>query len=189
MLYNPKMKINIWEIYKIFFKIGAILIGGGYVILPILKDEVVDKKNWITEDELIDYFAISQSLPGLIAANISIFIGYKKRGKTGAIVATLGMITAPMICIICLSTLIAQISEYHFVQVFLSGVGIGVIALIISSVQEIWSKAIVDKFSLFMFLLFVSTTFIFNLKPTPIILASIIIGIIYKSIQQKRKEL
>ena len=72
------MKIRLWEIYKVFVKIGMILIGGGYVILPILKDEIIKSKNWITEDELVDYYAISQSLPGLIAANISISdISYK----------------------------------------------------------------------------------------------------------------
>ena len=115
------MNIRLWEIYKVFVKIGMILIGGGYVILPILKDEIIKSKNWITEDELVDYYAISQSLPGLIAANISIFVGYKLRGKLGAIMATLGMITSPFLCILAISSLVAKISQMPTVKSILWG--------------------------------------------------------------------
>ena len=73
-------KIRLVNIFLTFLKVGIILLGGGYVILPILQSEIVEKKNWLTSEELIDYYAISQSLPGLIAINISIFVGYKVRG-------------------------------------------------------------------------------------------------------------
>ena len=76
-------KISLVNIFLTFLKVGIILLGGGYVILPILQSEIVEKKNWLTSEELIDYYAISQSLPGLIAINISIFVGYKVRGKFG----------------------------------------------------------------------------------------------------------
>jgi len=87
------MKIKLWDIFKVFTKIGLILIGGGYVIIPLLKDELIDKRNWITEKELVDYFALSHTLPGLIAGNIAIFIGYKLRGKWGGLMAMLGIST------------------------------------------------------------------------------------------------
>ena len=69
------MKISLLKLYLIFLKIGAILLGGGYVILPILMNEFVEKRNLVSKDELVDYFALSQSLPGIIAANISMFVG------------------------------------------------------------------------------------------------------------------
>lgn len=180
------MKIRLWEIYKLFTKIGAILIGGGYVILPILKEEIIIKRKWITEDELIDYYAISQSLPGLIAANISIFIGYKLRGKFGAIVAILGMVTTPFICIAAISSIVSRIASMETVQGILWGAVFGVIILIISSVQEMWNKAITDKFALIMFCFFLTAILKFGAEPTPIILSSLIIGIVYKIIQRKR---
>ena len=85
-------KISLFNLYLIFVKIGAILLGGGYVILPIVTSEFVDKRNLISHDDLIDYFALSQSLPGIIAANISMFVGCKLRGKFGAIVAMSGVL-------------------------------------------------------------------------------------------------
>ncbi len=180
------MKISLWDIYKVFTKIGLILIGGGYVILPILKKEVIEDRNWITEDELVDYYAISQSLPGIIAANISIFVGYKLRGKFGALVATIGIITAPFICIASISSIIAQIIDWTPTKSILWGVEFGVIILIISSVQELWKKAIPDKFSLFIFLIFLAVILKFHVPPTPIIISSIIIGIAYNYIIRKR---
>ena len=71
------MDKSCWNIYKIFFKIGTLLLGGGYVILPLLQSELIEKRDWITDDELCEYYALSQSLPGLIAANVSIFTGFK----------------------------------------------------------------------------------------------------------------
>ena len=181
------MKVRLLDIYKKFTHIGMILIGGGYVILPILKEQVVNEKKWITENELVDYYAISQSLPGLIAANISIFIGYKLRGKMGALVSTLGLITAPFICISLLAGLLLQISDSTIFKSILWGIGIGVIILIISSVQELWSKAITDRFSLLLFFCFLVAILNLKITPTPIILSSILIGIIYKSVVKKIK--
>ena len=80
-------KISLTKLFIIFVKIGAILLGGGYVILPILINEFVEKRKLISHDDLIDYFALSQSLPGIIAANISMFIGYKLRGIIGLLIA------------------------------------------------------------------------------------------------------
>ena len=176
--------IKLWDIYKTFVKVGTILIGGGYVILPILKNEIIDNKNWITENELIDYYAISQSLPGLIAANISIFVGYKLRGKIGALMSTLGIITAPFICINILATIMAHIINFPALKGVLWGVSIGVIVLILSSILELWKKAITDKFTFIMFLVFLIAILKFNISPTPIILFSIIIGICYNSIKR-----
>jgi chromate transport protein ChrA len=107
-------KITLLNLYLIFVKIGAILLGGGYVILPIVTSEFAEKRDLVTAEEIVDFFAISQSLPGIIAANISMFIGYKLRGKLGALLAMFGVITVPFLCIISLASLLilSQIKMY-----------------------------------------------------------------------------
>ncbi len=94
------MEKTLYQIFKTFFKVGTLLLGGGYVILPLLQSELVDKKNWINDDELCEYYALSQTVPGIIAANISIFAGYKLRGTAGAIAALMGIVTPAFVAII-----------------------------------------------------------------------------------------
>ena len=97
-------KVSLFKLFLIFVKVGAILLGGGYVILPILMNEFVEKRNLVEQDELVDFFALSQSLPGIIAANISMFVGYKLRGKLGALVAMFGVIFVPFLTIVVLAS-------------------------------------------------------------------------------------
>ena len=112
-------------------KIGAILLGGGYVILPILTEEFVEKRKLVSSDEMLDFYAISQSLPGIVAANISMLVGYKLRGKTGAVTAMFGIIFVPFWTIVLLASLLSKITENSYVQGIFWGVGVAVIALII----------------------------------------------------------
>ena len=103
--------MSLFKLFLIFVKIGAILLGGGYVILPILQNEFVEKRNLISQDELVDYFALSQTLPGIVAANISMFIGYKLKGKWGALAGMLGIISVPFIIIILLASVLSFFTE------------------------------------------------------------------------------
>ena len=101
------MEKTFWNIYKTFFKVGTLLLGGGYVILPLLQCELVEKRAWIDSNELCEYYALGQSVPGIIAANMSIFVGYKLSGQKGAFAAATGIVTPAFIAII----LIAKIME------------------------------------------------------------------------------
>ena len=103
------MEKTLYQIFKTFFKVGTLLLGGGYVILPLLQSELVDKKNWISDDELCEYYALSQSIPGIIAANTAIFTGYRLRGTLGAITATLGIVTPAFISIILVARILEEI--------------------------------------------------------------------------------
>ena len=173
-------KCSLFKLFLIFIKIGAILLGGGYVILPILINEFVEKRRFIEHDELINYFAISQSIPGIIAANISMFIGYKLCGKIGAIVAMLGIIFVPFLCIILLASVLELLINNFYAQNILWGVGVAVIALIILTVREMWQKTEKNKFFYTIFLLSLLVLEVFKLSPIKVILIFCFIGVLYK---------
>lgn len=179
------MEKTLWNIYKTFFKVGTLLLGGGYVILPLLQSELVEKKNWISSDEVAEYYALSQSIPGLIAANISIFTGYKLAGIKGAITAVSGIITPAFLSIIILAKVLEEIIKYDFVKGIFWGVGIGVIVLLYLAVKEIWNKSIVDKYSFFIFLTVFIASFVFKISPAILIILAIISGIILQVLKDK----
>ena len=133
--------MSLLKLFLIFVKIGAILLGGGYVILPIMLNEFSEKRNLVTSEDIIDYFALSQSLPGIIAANMSMFIGYKLRGKSGAMAAMIGVTFIPFWCIVLLASILGALINNSYVQGALWGVGIAVIALIMLTVREMWQKS------------------------------------------------
>ena len=180
--------ISLGDIFLTFLKTGIILLGGGYVILPILQSEIVEKKNWLTAEELVDYYALSQSLPGLIAINISIFAGYKIRGKLGAITAVTGLTFSAFWAIVIFSTILAKIASNSLVQGVFWGVEIAVIVLIISAVREMWNKAVKDKGSFIIYLTALTIMIITNISPAYIIIVSVFVGIACKSVIKKRGE-
>lgn len=181
------MEKTFWNIYKTFFKVGTLLLGGGYVILPLLQNELVEKKNWVNHDELCEYYALGQSVPGIIAANMSIFVGYKLLRQKGAFAAATGIITPAFLVIVLIAKILQELIKYHFIKSIFWGVGIGVVILVILAVKEMWEKSIVDKFSLAIFIsAFILSAFL-KVSPAIIIIASAIAGIIYKLRLDKQK--
>lgn len=171
------MKITLYNIFKTFFKVGTLLLGGGYVILPLLQSELVDKKNWMDDEELCEYFALGQSIPGIIAANVSIFAGYKLRKLPGALAAILGIVTPAFISIILIAKILQELVSLKFVQSIFWGVGIGVLVLIFFAVKEVWSKSVVDKFTCFIFFLIFILSSYFKVSPALLVIFAIFIGL------------
>lgn len=172
------MNASFFSILNVFFKIGAYLLGGGYVIIPIMQDEIVQKRKWLTSDEVCDYYCVSQCLSGIIAINMSILVGYKLLKLKGAIAAILGMALSPFIAIIIVANLLNQILHIPFIDGIFWGVNISVIVLIYLAVKEMWQKSIVDKFSAFWFLLILVLS-VLKINPITLILVSIALGIIF----------
>lgn len=182
------MKISLKDIYIQFFLLGVQLLGGGYVILPLMQKSIVEKKNWITSEDLIDFFAVSQAVPGIVAANISTFVGYKLRGKSGALVSLLGIITAPIIVILLIATAMDFLLKISFIQSIFWGIGVAVVVLVFLTIKEMWQHSLKDIFSWIIFLFAFVGSYFFKISPVKIIILSLIFGLIYCFIKRKRGE-
>lgn len=180
-------KVSLLNLFFIFIKIGAILLGGGYVILPILMNEFVEKRNLIDQDDLVNYFALSQSLPGIIAANISMFVGYRLRGTIGALIAMLGIIFVPFLSIVLLASIIGSLSENPYILGVLWGIGIAVIALILLTIREMWQKSNRDVFFYLFFLLALIVLIVYDLSPIKTLLIFTPLGILVKFFRRPKE--
>ena len=136
---------ELWDLFWTFAKMGVMTFGGGYAMLPILQREVVESKHWVSEEEIMDYYAIGQCTPGIIAVNTATFIGQKKRGAAGGIVATLGVVFPSLVIISILAGLITNFSHLTWVQDAFAGIQVCVCVLIFNAVVKLWKSAVPDK--------------------------------------------
>ena len=173
------MNISLFEIFIIFCKIGIQLLGGGYVIIPLLKKYLVEDKQIITEEELIDYFAMSQCIPGIIAGNISVLVGYKMRKLLGALMAVLGIIAPAFISILLIANFISFIIDSKYVAYAFWGIRISVIVLIIMTIKEMWEKSVNSIFSYILYFIIVLLLLFIRISPAIVIILSAIAGILY----------
>ncbi len=132
------------KLFLTFAKIGVVTFGGGYAMLPMLQREIVEKNKWATEDELLDYFAVGQCTPGVIAVNTATFVGYKEKGILGGILATIGVVFPSVVIITLISALIQNFLDYKIVQYAMSGIRVAVFVLIMSSVLKLLKKSVMD---------------------------------------------
>ena len=179
------MKVSFLNIFLVFLKIGAILLGGGYVIIPIMKSEIVEKRNWLSEDELCDFYCVSQCLPGIIAVNMSILVGYKMAKIKGSLAAILGMSASPFFAILLVANLLNKIINLPFIEGVFWGVNLSVIVLIYLALKEMWQKSIIDLFSSLWFVLILVLS-IFKVNPAILILISVFLGVIIYLFRRKK---
>lgn len=144
--------MNIYlDLFLTFAKIGLFTFGGGYAMLPMLESEVVNKKHWATYDELMDYFAVGQCTPGVIAVNTATFVGYFKKKVPGAIVATAGVVFPSFVIIILIASLLSNFADLPIVQHALAGVRIAVCILIFKAVLKLLKNSIKDWIGVLIF--------------------------------------
>ena len=128
-----------------FSYIGVVSFGGGYSMLPMFQRVIVEKNNWLTEEEMTDAFSVCQCLPGVIAANTAVFVGYKQKGVFGGIAAAIGAALPSVVILLILAAFIANFSDMPAVQRAFAGIRVGVSVLIINTVIKLWKQAVVDK--------------------------------------------
>lgn len=133
---------DLFALYAAFFRIGGLTFGGGLTMLPMLKYELVEKKHWVEEDDLLDYYAVGQCTPGIIAVNVATFVGYKKKGIPGAIFSTLGMISPSLIIVSILALFLEQFMSNEVIAHAVGGIKIIVCALMLNTVVTMAKKTV-----------------------------------------------
>lgn len=172
------MKV-IWELFVAFFKIGAFTFGGGYAMLPLIEKEIVEKRAYATSEEIMDYFAIGQCTPGVIAVNTATFVGHKKAGFKGAMAATIGVVLPSVIIITILAMCLSFVYDYPVVQNVLSGIRIAVAVLIVNAVFSMYKKGCKDIFGIILAIIsFIIFAFL-SVSPVIMVISGVILGILY----------
>ena len=141
------------QLFITFFKIGLFTFGGGYAMLPLLQDEVVRRHHWASEEELLDYYAVGQSTPGIISVNVATFIGYKLYGMLGACLATLAIILPSFIIISTIAAILDVYMQNPYLNHAFAGIRIVVVALIAATVWDLWQKSVNCKLGYVIFAL------------------------------------
>ena len=136
------MKLKtLWQVFLSFFKIGAFTFGGGYAMIPLIQNEAVEKRHWVTDDDILEVIAIAESTPGPIAINSATFVGYKAAGVLGSVCATLGVVLPSFVIILFLSFVLQQFQELEAVRYAFMGIRAGVLALLVKALWTMYKKS------------------------------------------------
>lgn len=181
------MKILL-ELYQAFFRIGLLTFGGGLAMLPMLKREVVDRYQWITEDEMLDIYAIGQCTPGIIAINTATYIGYKKGGILGGIVATLGEVSPSLFIIILIASVLQNFMDNALILSAFAGIRIVVCALMMTTVVQMVKSGIKNKIGAFLFICATALALFTPISTVLIIIFAAFIGVIIEKVHTAKKE-
>ncbi len=168
-----------WELFVSFFKIGLFTFGGGYAMLPMLQREVVEHHGWVTEDEVLDYYAIGQCTPGVIAVNTATFVGAKIAGVLGGAVATLAVVLPSLIIITIISTVLKNFASYEVVQNAFWGIRVAVAALVVVSVCKLYRKGVKGAFGNGIFVASLLLVAVVDISPVWVVLAAGVAGVLH----------
>ena len=176
---------GLWKLFKLFFKVGMFTFGGGYAMLPLLKAEVVDKRRFLSEDELLDLYSIGQCTPGIIAVNVATFIGYKQANIKGAITATLGMIAPSLIVITAIASILSHFMDNRYVVYAFWGIRICVVALILDIMYDLAKKNLKNGFGVFMFLSATALLIGFNISAVVLVVLAGLVALAVGEFKRK----
>ena len=168
-------KVSLWQIFWVFAKIGAFTIGGGYAMIPIIQAEMARRK-WIGDDDLPDIVALSQSAPGVMAVNISIFAGHKLRGFKGSVAATLGSILPSFLIILGIAMFFTAFKDNPWVERAFKGIRPVVISLIAVPMVNMARKSCKNVWTWLLAILSLVLVAFLNVSPIYIILCVIVLG-------------
>lgn len=180
------MKIY-WELFRVFFRIGAFTFGGGYAMIPLIEEEIVENKKWVKKEDIFDFFAVSQSFPGAIAINTSTLVGYKIAGKLGAIFATLGVILPSFFIISFIAMFFTTIASHSAVKAIFTGINGAVIVLIILAAKKMLVIAIHDALSVIIVVITLCVILFTDISPIFLIIGGAVIGYLLYLYHHKKK--
>ena len=173
------------DLFVSFFKIGLFTFGGGYAMLPLLQREVVDQHHWVTEEDVLDIYAIAQCTPGVIAVNTATFVGTKVKGAFGGAVATAAVVMPSLIIITVISSILESFSSIEIVQHALAGIRAAVAALVVVSVSKLYKKGVKGALGNGIFAASLLLVFLFDLSPVWIVAAVLILSILMTGKEKK----
>lgn len=177
------------QIFWAFIKVGALTFGGGYAMLPILQRDIVEKHGWVNDEEVMDYYAMAQCLPGIIMVNTSVFIGRHRKGTLGGIVAGVASAMPSLIIITVIAMFLTAFAEYPIVQNAFAGIRACVVVLIVNAVLKLWKSAMVDwKSIVIIFLPVFALSAFTEASPILLVVAAAIAGIVITVLTDKRKK-
>lgn len=178
---------DLFDLFWTFCKIGALTFGGGYAMLPLIQREVVENKKWSTEKEILDYYAVGQCTPGVIAVNTATFIGFKIKGIIGGIVATLGVVFPSLIIILIIASFLENFANLSIVQSAFAGIRVAVVALIITTVIKLLKSSVKDYLGIIIAILTFIVSAFLGLSPVYVVIAAGLAGFISKSLRGEKK--
>lgn len=175
------------DMFLTFFKLGAFTFGGGYAMLPMLEKEIVEKRNWATDEEIMDYYAIGQCTPGIIAVNVATFIGYKKRNVPGAIVCTIGVVAPSVVIISLIATLLTNFADIPVVQHALSGIRVAVCVLMTASLIKLYKGGVKDIGTFVVFGVALALSLFANISTVIMVIAAGLSGVLLSRLKKEAK--
>ncbi|MBQ3385855.1 MAG: chromate transporter [Eggerthellaceae bacterium] len=170
---------KLWRLFLAFARVGVMTFGGGYAMIPILEREIVDRHGWATEEELMDYYAVGQCTPGVIAVNTATFIGYKTAGIPGGVVATLGVIFPSVVIITLIAGVLTHCADIPAVQSAFAAIRVCVCVLLFNAVLKLWKGAVKDKGTLLLFLVVFVLSIFLDISPVFYVILCAIAGILF----------
>ncbi len=185
---TEEKKTGLWTLFLTFAKVGVMTFGGGYAMLPILEREVVTNRGWATSEQMLDYYAIGQCTPGVIAVNVATFIGYKERGIIGSVVATLGVIFPSLLIILSLASVLQLFQDNVYVQKAFNGIRIAVCALIASTILKLAKKTIKSVVAAIITIVALCLELFLKVSPVIIVLSTVAFSLIMYFASRKKEE-
>ncbi len=176
-----------FELISTFFKIGLFTIGGGYAMIPLIEEEVVRKKEWLSKEELVDLMAVAQSCPGIFAVNISIFIGHKHCGTKGALLCALGTILPSFLIILAIALFFQQFREYELVNKFFMGLRPAVVALIAAPVFRMAKTAKINRYNFWIPIAAALGIWLLKVNPIYVIIAAGVGGFVWGKYKEEEQ--
>jgi chromate transporter len=168
-----------WESFSTFFRIGLFTLGGGYAMIPLIEEEVVNKKQWVSKEEMLDLIAIAQSCPGVFAINIAIFIGYKLRKLRGAIATTIGTALPSFLIILAIAVFFSQFKDNRYVAAIFRGIRPAVVALIAVPTFRLGQRAQLNRYTNWIPVVCALAIWALGVSPIYIIIVAALAGYLY----------
>ena len=176
-------KVRYWDLFYSFFKIGTFTIGGGYAMIPLMEEIIVDKRQWIDKEEFMNILSISQAMPGVFAVNMATNIGYNLKGVKGSVVAVVGNIIVPVAIILLLAIFFRQFRENQVVEAIFKGLRPAVVALIAAPVFSMAKTARISWKNIWIPILSALLIWLLGVSPVIVILVAGVAGFVYGRIK------